>query len=70
MLNNSIQHIKFENIPMDLSSVCLRKYTLCNTNAVGDEFHYVFEWYAFDCDSELYLTFKGKCKMYFVLEIY
>ena len=38
----------------------LRKCTLCNTNAVGDEFHYVFECCAFDFDKEIYLTFVNK----------
>ena len=38
----------------------LRKCTLCNTNAVGDEFHYVFEYCAFDFDREIDLTFINK----------
>ena len=34
----------------------LRKCTLCNTNTVVDEFHYVCECCAFDFDREIYLN--------------
>lgn len=33
----------------------LRKCTLCNSNSVGDEFHYVFECIAFEFDRKVFL---------------